>query len=181
MAWELDPAHSTIGFSARHMMVTTVRGAFKKFSGELNLDEAHPENSSVSVTIETASIDTGQEARDNHLRGPDFFDVEHYPTITFKSKKVERQGEDRYRLIGDLTIRGVTREVPLDVIFEGEGKGMRGERRAGFTLTGSISRADFGLNWNVALESGGWLVSDKVQLDIDAQVFQQAQVEVAAN
>ena len=183
MAWEFDQAHTVIGFSAKHMMVTTVRGKFTKFSGELDLNEEHPEQSTLSVTVDAASLTTGQEQRDGHLRSPDFFDVANYPTITFVSKKVEKKGEDRYHLLGDLTIRNVTREVPLDVTLEGRGKTPDGTNIAGFTITGTISRKDFDLNWNVALESGGWLVSDQVKLEIDAEVVESvpAPVEAQAN
>ncbi len=185
MAWDFDPAHTTIGFSAKHMMVTTVRGKFTKFSGELDLNEQHPEQSSVNVTVEAASIDTGQEQRDGHLRSPDFLDVANHPTITFKSTRVEKKGEDRYHVFGDLTIRGVSREVPLDVTLEGHGKNPYGKHVAGFTITGAISRKDFGLNWNVALETGGWLVGDQVKLDIEVEVAETvpaaAEAQAAAN
>ena len=183
MAWEFDQAHTVIGFSAKHMMVTTVRGKFTKFSGELDLNEEHPEQSTLSVTVDAASITTGQEQRDGHLRSPDFFDAANYPTITYANKQVAKRGEDRYHLLGDLTIHGVTREVPLDVTLEGHGKNPYGKHVAGFTVTGSISRKDFGLNWNVALESGGWLVSDQIKLEIDAEVAESvpAPVEAAAN
>lgn len=183
MAWNFDQAHTVIGFAAKHMMVTTVRGKFTKFSGEFDLNEAHPEQSSLSVTVDAASINTGQEQRDGHLRSPDFFDVATYPTITYVSKKVEKKGEDRYHLLGDMTVHGVTREVPLDVTLEGHGKNPYGKHIAGFTITGAISRKDFDLNWNVALESGGWLVSDQVKLEIDAEVVESvpAPVEASAN
>ena len=128
-------------------------------------------NSKVDVTIDLASLTTGNEGRDNHLRSADFFDVEHYPTATFHSSKVEQRGEDRLRVIGDLTIRGVTKPVTLDVTVEGKFKDMQGKDRYGFTATTSFSRKEFGLEWNVALESGGWLVSDKITIAIDAQVI----------
>jgi polyisoprenoid-binding protein YceI len=181
MAWEFDQAHTVIGFSAKHMMVTTVRGKFTKFSGELDLNEEHPEQSTLSVTIDAPSITTGQEQRDGHLRSPDFLDVANYPTITYVSKQVTKKGEDRYHLLGDLTIHGVTREVPLDVTLEGHGKNPYGKHVAGFTVIGSISRKDFGLNWNVALESGGWLVSDQVKLEIDAEVAESVPTPVEAS
>jgi polyisoprenoid-binding protein YceI len=185
MAWELDPVHSLIEVSVKHMMVSTVKGRFKKFTVDLALDEQNPENSSIDVTADAASIDTGQEMRDNHLRSPDFLDVANFPTITFKSKKVERQGEEHARVIGDLTIRGVTKEVAFDATFEGEVKDMQGKRRAAFSAKSSISRKDFGLNWNVALESGGWLVSDKVQIAIELEVVERvpepAEAATAAN
>lgn len=180
MAWEIEPTHSTLGFSVKHMMVTTVRGAFKQYSGVIGLNEAQPEQSTVDVSIDVASIETGQEGRDQHLRSPDFFDAEQFPTITYKSTKVERRGEDRYQLLGDLTIRGVTREVPLEITLEGQGKNPWGKRVAGFTITGSLNRKDFGLNWNVALESGGWLVSDQIKLEIDAEVVEAVPAAEAA-
>jgi polyisoprenoid-binding protein YceI len=173
MAWEFDTAHSQVEFAVKHMMISTVRGHFKAFSGELDLNEQNPTASSVNVTIETASIDTGNDGRDGHLRSPDFFDVEHYPTATFKSARVEALGGERYRVYGDLTIHGVTRELPLELSVEGPVKDMQGNRRVAFSLTGELSRKDFGLNWNVALESGGWLVSDKVTLGIEAQVTEK--------
>jgi polyisoprenoid-binding protein YceI len=179
MAFVLDPAHTNIDFSAKHMMVTNVRGTFKKFSGELDLDEQHPENSRVQITIDVASIDTGMEPRDNHLRSADFFDVEHYPTITFTSKRVERRGEDHGRIYGDLTIRDVTRGMYFDVTFEGQTKDMEGNRRGGFSASTSISRKDFGLNWNVALESGGWLVSDTIKIAVEAEVIEKVAAPVA--
>lgn len=171
MAWDIDTAHTTIEFTAKHMMVTNVKGRFNKFSGDAHLDEQNPANSKVDVTIDLASLTTGNEGRDNHLRSADFFDVEHYPTATFHSSKVEQRGEDRLRVIGDLTIRGVTKPVTLDVTVEGKFKDMQGKDRYGFTATTSFSRKEFGLEWNVALESGGWLVSDKITIAIDAQVI----------
>src|SRR5262249_6301428 len=147
MAWQLDTVHSQVEFAVKHMMVATVRGRFKKFSGTVALDEQQPEQSHVEVTLDAASVDTGEDRRDGHLRSPDFFDVESYPTLTFKSTRVEHLGGDHYRVTGDLTIRDVTREVPLDVALEGEHRDMQGQRRAGFAITGSINRKDFGLNW----------------------------------
>src|SRR5579862_9501837 len=172
MAWNLDTAHTQVEFTVKQMMVATVRGRFNRFSGVLNLDEANPSASSVNITIETASIDTGQEGRDNHLRGPDFFDATQFPTITFVSTRVEGLGGERYRVVGDLTMHGVTRELPLEVSVEGPFKDLQGKRRAAFAIHGELNRKDFGLNWNVALEQGGWLVSDKVGLNIEAQVVE---------
>jgi len=180
MAWQLDTVHSQIEFAVKHMMVSTVRGRFKKFSGTVALDEQLPEQSRVDVTVDVASVDTGEERRDGHLRSPDFFDVDRYPTLAFKSTNVEQLGEDHYRVTGDLTIRDVTREVPLDVTLEGRHRDMQGQRRAGFALTGSINRKDFGLNWNVALEAGGWLVADTIKLLVDAEVFEPATVPAEA-
>jgi polyisoprenoid-binding protein YceI len=172
MAWGIDPAHTLIEFSAKHMMVTTVKGHFTKFSGDIEIDEQHPDASRVDITIEAASLDTGMAPRDQHLRSADFLDVEHFPTITYKSKRVEVKGENHATVVGDLTIRGVTREVPLDVSLEGQQKGMDGKRRAGFSINAKLSRKDFGLEWNVALESGGWLVSDAVKVNVEAEVVE---------
>ena len=179
MAWDIDTAHSTIEFIAKHMMVTNVRGRFTNFSGDAHLDEEHPEQSRVDVTIDLASLTTGAEARDNHLRSADFFDVAEYPTATFHSTKVERRGEDRLLVTGDLTIRGITKPVTLDVTVEGKFKDMQGKERYGFSASTSFSRKEFGLEWNVALESGGWLVSDKITIAIDAQVIAPAEEPVA--
>lgn len=176
MAWQLDAAHTQIAFAVKHMMVSTVRGQFKNFSGTLELDEQHPERSRVEITIDPTSIDTSDERRDGHLRTADFFEVEKHPEIRFASTRVERAGEDEYRVTGDLSMRGVTRPVTLDVTLEGQSRDMQGQRRAGFSLRGAINRKDYGLTWNVALEQGGVLVSDKVQLVIDAEVFEPAQV-----
>ncbi len=171
MAWDFDTSHSTIEFSAKHMMVTNVKGRFNSFSGDAHLDEEHPADSKVDVTIDLASLSTGNEGRDNHLRSADFFDVEHFPTATFHSTAVEPRGEDRLRVVGDLTIHGVTKPVTLDATIEGKFKDMQGKDRYAFTATTTFSRKEFGLEWNVALESGGWLVSDKITIAIDAQVI----------
>lgn len=178
--WTFDPTHTLIEFSAKHLMVTTVKGRFAKFTGEVDIDEQHPENSEVDFQIDANSIDTGVEPRDGHLRSADFLDAEQYPTITFKSTRVERLGEAHGRLIGDLTIRGETRPVTLDATFEGEITDMQGKRHAGFTASTTISRKDWGLQWNVALESGGWLVSDAVRINIDAALVQAAPVAAEA-
>jgi polyisoprenoid-binding protein YceI len=179
MAWQLDKAHTQIAFAVKHMMVSTVRGQFKNFSGTVELDEQHPERSRVEVTIDPTSIDTGDERRDGHLRTADFFEVEKHPEIRFVSTHVERASDDEYRVTGALSMRGVTRPVTLDVTLEGQSRDMQGQRRAGFSLHGAINRKDYGLTWNVALEQGGVLVGDKVQLVIDAEVFEPAQVSAA--
>jgi polyisoprenoid-binding protein YceI len=180
MAWKIDPAHTQIEFSAKHMMVTTVKGRFNVFEGAVDLDEQDPSRSVVDVTIDASSLDTGAAQRDAHLRSADFLDVEHFPTITFKSKQVTLAGEDRAHVRGDLTIRGVTREVPLDVTLEGRFKDLQGRRRESYSITGTISRKNWGLEWNVALESGGWLVSDAIKIAIETQVVEPAQVEAEA-
>ena len=178
MAWDFDYVHSSIEFSAKHMMVTTVRGRFNKFTVVANFNEQEPEQSELDVTIDTTSLETNSEQRDGHLKSVDFLDVANSPAITYKSKKIEKKGDDRYTVLGDLTIRGVTREVPLDVRFEGEGKTPYNTRIAAFSAKTSISRKDFELNWNVALETGGWLVSDRVDIDIEAQVTERVEAPV---
>jgi len=176
MTWQIDPTHSSVEFAVKHMMFTTVRGRFKTLSGEIHIDEEHPDRSSVEVEIDAASLDTGVEDRDTHLRSADFFDVETHPTITFHSRRVEgahaEQG-DRFRVTGDLTIRGKTIETTLDVTFEGRGKGPGGEERAGFSATTEIDRRDFGLMWNQALETGGILVGNTVRIELDIQAVRQ--------
>lgn len=174
MAWEIDKAHTLIEFSAKHMMVTTVKGRFTTFSGVIDLDEPNPANSHVDVTIDANSIATGDEKRDGHLKSPDFLDVANYPTIAFKSTKVALQGEDHAKVTGDLTIHGVTKSVVLDVTREGMTTNMRGERLAGFSVRTTINREDFGLTWNVALEAGGWLVGKNINISIEAEVFEPA-------
>jgi polyisoprenoid-binding protein YceI len=176
--WTVDPTHAEVGFSVRHMMIATVRGRFGAVSGTVTVDERNPRNSKVDVTIDATSIDTRQEMRDNHLRSPDFFDVAQFPKLHFVSKSIEgdpRNGD--FRVIGDLTIRDVTREVELKATFEGEGKDPWGNERAGFSATGKLNRTDFGLHWNQALETGGVLVSDEVKLSIDVELVKKAAVE----
>lgn len=180
MAWQLDTKHTQIEFSVKHMMVSTVRGHFTAFTGEIVADEAHPENSRIAVTIDPTSIHTGDANRDGHLRAADFFEVEKYPEITYKSTGIELKGDEEFRLLGELTMHGVTQELPLDVTLEGQSKDMQGNRRAGFSAHTAISRKDFGLNWNVALETGGVLVSDKVNIQIDAELVETAPVTAEA-
>ena len=171
--WTIDPAHSTIEFVAKHMMITTVKGRFAEFEGTIVADEENLADSSVEVTMQAASIDTRSEQRDGHLRSADFLDVENYPEVTFRSTRVEGTKEE-FKLTGDLTIRGVTRPITLDVTFGGEGKDPWGGTRASFSAHGKFDRRDFGLTWNVALETGGILVSNEVKINIEAQVVAQA-------
>ena len=166
--WNLDPSHSVIGAVARHLMVTKVRGHFGSFEGAIHVAE-RPEDSWAELRIEAASIDTGVEARDEHLRSADFLDVGRYPELTFRSTKVERTGENTLQVTGDLTIRDVTRPVVLEVTYEGLIADPWGGTRAGFTLSGELEREQFGMTWNVALESGGVLVGKKIQLEIEVQ------------
>jgi polyisoprenoid-binding protein YceI len=168
--WQFDPAHTTVGFSVRHMMITTVKGRFADVSGEVVLNEAEPGLSRVRAVIDTASIDTRMDARDTHLRSPDFFDVEKYPHITFESKGVEARGAGGLAVTGVLTIRGVSREVVLDVEEEGRGVDPWGGERIGFTASTRIDRTEFGLNWNQALEAGGVLVANEVKITLDVQL-----------
>ena len=175
MSWTIDSAHSEVNFTVRHMMITNVRGRFDKFGGTIDFDEVNPANTRVDVQIEAASINTGDAQRDGHLRSPDFLDVEKYPYLTFKSKRVEVIDDRHARLVGDLTIRDVTREVTLDVEYYGTSKSPWGTTNAGFTATTKINRKDWNLTWNVALETGGWLVSDEVKIDLDLEIIKQAE------
>ncbi len=175
MAWVIDPAHTTIGFSARHMGLSTVRGRFTRFNGNVELDPSDLTSARGRIEIDTSSIDTGNEQRDQHLRSPDFFDVERYPTMVFEAKSITRQGEDEYKVVGDLTIKDVTREVELDYEHAGAGKDPFGNQRVGGRLSGTIKRSDWGLSWNVPLEAGGWLVSDKIRVEIDGQLTATAE------
>jgi len=173
MSWKIDQAHAEINFSARHMMLMTVRGRFESFTGEVDFDENNLEKSSVKVQIDAASLNTRESKRDEHLRSADFLDVENHPYITFASKRVELTGERSGRVIGDLTIRGVTREVVLDTEFLGMAKSPWGTTSAGFHAKTKINRKDWGLTWNVALESGGWLVSDEIGIEIDVELVKE--------
>jgi polyisoprenoid-binding protein YceI len=174
MTWQIDPAHTRLSFTGRHMMIAKVNGSFNEFSGNVEFDESNPTNSSVDITIDAASVSTGQQRRDDHLRSPDFFDVERYPVLVFKSKRVEQNDDHNGRLIGDLTIRDVTREVALDVEYAGQAKSPWGTVSAGFSAQATINRKDWGLNWNQALETGGFLVGDKIRLNIEAELVKQS-------
>ena len=167
--WTIDPIHSVLEFSVKHMMFTTAKGRFAEFSGAIEFDEQHVERSSVEVTIETGSITTTIDARDAHLRSADFFDVEQYPTATFRSTRIEPKEQDRFAVHGDLTIKGVTREVVLDAVFQGSGTVPGGSDVVGFAATTAFDRRDFGLTWNAALENGGVLVSNEVRVSLDIQ------------
>lgn len=169
--WNIDPAHTSAEFIARHMMVTNVRGKFTDVSGTAHFEPANPTATSVDVTISAASVTTGANDRDNHLRSPDFFDVEKYPHLTFRSTKVESTGNNTAKLIGDLTIRDVTRPVTLDVEFIGTGKNPWGMTVAGFEASTRINREDFGLTWNVALEAGGVLVGKEIKIELAVQTI----------
>jgi polyisoprenoid-binding protein YceI len=170
--YTLDAAHSRLGFSARHAMVTTVRGAFKDFEGTAHVDTATPGNSKVELTIKADSIDTGVADRDAHLRSADFFETEAHPEITFTSTEVERDGDD-WTITGDLTINGTTKPITIDFESTGSARDPFGNVRIGFEGHATLSRKDWGLTWNAALETGGFLVSDKIKLDFDISAIQK--------
>ena len=178
-SWQVDGAHSAVNLTVRHMVISKVRGRFTKWNTKLALDTADLSRSTVEVEIEAASIDTGVADRDTHLRSADFLDAEKFPTLRYRSRRVEAPSKDRLRVIGDLTIRDVTREVVLDVEYGGQGKDPWGNQRAGFSATTSINRKDFGLTWNQALETGGLLVADRVDIEIELQAIRQAATQVA--
>jgi polyisoprenoid-binding protein YceI len=173
-SWQLDPAHTLVEFSGKHMMFTTVKGHFKSVRGTILLDEADPSRSSVEVEIETPSLYSGVEYRDNHLKSADFLDIERHPTITFKSTRVELLSSDRAKVFGDLTIRGITREVALDTELSGRGKDPRGREVISFDARTQINRKDFGLTWNVALETGGFLVGDIIKIELAVEAIKQS-------
>jgi polyisoprenoid-binding protein YceI len=172
--YTLDPAHSRIGFVARHAMVTKVRGSFDEFAGTAVLDGANPANSRVEVTIDAASIDTRNAQRDEHLRSNDFLAMQEYPKITFASTGVRQAGETTFEVTGDLTIKGVTNEVTIPFEFEGAAKDPFGNQRVGFEGSATINRKDYGVTWNAALEGGGVLVSDKVTLEFEISAIKNA-------
>lgn len=170
--WNIDAAHTLVEFSAKHMMITTVKGRLADVRGSLKIDEAHPERSSVEVELDAASIDTRSEQRDQHLRSADFLDVEHFPVVRFRGNRVvgaRFEPGRSFQLIGDLTIRDVTHEVTLDATFEGRGRDPWGGERVSFSASTKIDRRDFGLTWNTALEAGGVLVSNDIKLEIEVQ------------
>ncbi len=177
--WNLDAAHSGINFSIRHLVVAKVRGRFATFSGTLELDPQDLTRSRVEATIEAASIDTGVQQRDDHLRSADFFDAATYPELRFRSKQIEKVSSDRYRVTGDLTIRDVTREVALDVEYGGQAKDPWGNERVAFTAKTAIDRKDFGLSWNQALETGGVLVGERVDIELEVQAVKAAAEKAA--
>jgi polyisoprenoid-binding protein YceI len=173
--WKIDPAHSAAHFSVRHLMISNVRGEFTKLSGSALLNPADPAKSSVEITIEAASVNTREPQRDEHLRSADFFDVANHPTLTFRSKRVEALGAENFKLTGDLTIRGVTKEVTFDV--EGSTSPVKdpwGNIRAGVAASAKINRKDFGVAFNALTETGGLVVGDEVKITVEAELIQQA-------
>jgi polyisoprenoid-binding protein YceI len=169
--YNFDPTHSTVGFTVRHMVVSKVRGRFAKWGGTLAFDDQDPSRSQVSVSIDAASIDTGVADRDAHLRSADFLDVEKFPTLTFQSKSVTKSGADELAVAGDLTLHGVTRPVTLEVSWGALGRDPWGNQRYGFSARTAIDRKEFGLRWNQALETGGVLVSEKVEIELELQAL----------
>jgi polyisoprenoid-binding protein YceI len=174
--WALDPSHSVVEFSAKHMMITTVRGQFGTIEGKLVVDEENPQESTVEVEIDATGIDTRSEQRDAHLRSADFLDVESFPKLVFRSRRIEgtwKEAGDRFKVVGDLTIRDTTREVTLDATYEGTGKDPWGGQRVSFSADTKIDRRDYGLVWNVGLEAGGVLVSNEIRIHLEAQAVKQ--------
>ncbi len=177
MSWKIDNAHSQIEFTVRHMMISNVRGRFERFGGKVEFDEADPTRSTVEVEIEAASINTKDAKRDGHLRSPDFLDAEHSPTVTYQSRRIEKIDDHHGRIIGDLTVRGKTREVVLDVEYSGQAKSPWGKMSAGFTANTKFNRKDWGLTWNMALETGGVLVGDEVSVQIELEIIKETPPE----
>jgi polyisoprenoid-binding protein YceI len=173
--WKIDPAHTTVEFGVKHLMISTVKGRFSEVEGSVTVEGDDASTAQIDVSIAAASIDTGVDQRDEHLRSGDFFDVARFPTLRFRSKSVERASDDELRVRGDLTIRDVTREVIVDVEERGTATDPWGGRRAGFRATAKIDRQDFGLTWNQALEAGGFLVGDGVKIPLDAQLVLEAE------
>ena len=178
-AWNVDPSHSQVGFAVKHLVISNVRGEFKSYQGKIALDEADLARSSVEATIDVNTIDTRVPDRDTHLKSPDFLDVARYPEITFKAERSERLAPERLSVSGVLTIRGVARPVVLDVEYAGRTKDPWGHERAGFTAKTSIDRKDFGLTWNQLLETGGVVVGDRVDIEIEVEAVKQADGSVA--
>jgi polyisoprenoid-binding protein YceI len=172
--YSIDNSHSDVNFSVRHMVFAKVRGHFTKWTAELAFDPTNPSRSSISVSIETASIDTREPQRDAHLKSADFLDADKFPTIAYKSRSVERKGEKKYAVVGDLTIHGVTKPVTLEVEELGGGKDPWGNDRLGFAAKTTIDRGDFGLKWNQVLETGGVLVGEKIEIEADVEVVAKA-------
>lgn len=177
--WQIDPAHSAVEFAVKHMMFTTVRGRFRDVKGTIEVDEQNPAKSTVDVEIAAASIDTGVADRDGHLRSADFLDADKFPKLTFKSKRIEgapKKDGDAFQVIGDLTIRGLTKEVTLEAVYEGTGTDPWGGTRAGIRATTKIDRRDWGLTWNQALETGGILVANDLRIELEVQAVKAVPV-----
>ena len=171
--WTIDPTHSLVEFAVKHLMIATVKGRFGDVKGTVLYNEADPKQSRVDIEIPIASINTHNEQRDGHLRSPDFFDAENHPLMTFKSKRIDGDVNGEFKLIGDLTIRGNTREVTLEGEFQGRARDPWGGERMGFTANSKINRKDYGLHWNQALDAGGWVLGDDIKIMIEVELVKQ--------
>jgi polyisoprenoid-binding protein YceI len=171
--WTIDAAHSQVEFAVRHLMISTVRGRFAGVRGTVVTDDSDPRTAQVDVTIDVHTIDTREAQRDAHLRSADFFDAERFPVLTFTGTRVTDVKGDRFKLVGDLTMHGVTREVTLDVTSEGRGKDPWGGERAGYSAVAKVNRSDFGLTWNQVLETGGIAVGDEIKIALDLELIKQ--------
>jgi len=180
MNWTIDPMHTQVEFSAKHMGIMTVKGHITGVQAAIDFNEDDFTASSVDATIDTRTLTTNDERRDGHLKSPDFLDVDQFPTIAFKSTRIEHAAHDKYKMTGDLTIRGVTRPVTLDVVYSGQGKDPMGNVHAGFSANATINRKDWGLTWNVALETGGLLVGEEVKLALEVEAIKAAEVATVA-
>ena len=169
--WSIDPAHSEITFKVKHLMISNVKGEFKTF--QANIDGEDFTTSTISANIDTTSIATNNNDRDTHLKSPDFFEVEKYPEITFVSTSIKKVDDDEFKLVGDLTIKGTSKEITLDVEFGGFMKDPYGNEKAGFSINGKLNRKDFGLNWNAALEAGGVMVGNEIKINAEVQFIKQ--------
>ncbi|MEI7765639.1 MAG: YceI family protein [bacterium] len=167
--WNIDSAHSEVAFKIKHLMVSNVRGKFNSFAGSIEIPDEDLTKAVISFSAETASIDTGNGMRDGHLQSADFFNAAEFPTLTFKSKSIEKKGDDEFLVTGDFTMHGVTKEIVLPTTFNGMTSGMDGAKVMSFEILGSLSRNDFGLTWNAPIEQGGVVVSDEVKFDINAE------------
>ena len=174
MTWVLDTSHSSIEFAVKHMIISTTKGRFTKFSVDADVDEANLGASTATITIDAESVDTRDETRDAHLRSADFFDAANHPTVTFVTRRLESKGGSDYRIIGDLTMRGVTKEISLDGELSGPMKDPYGNTRVGLSAQGKVNRKDWGLTWNGVLEAGGVLVGDEVKMSIDTELVKAA-------
>lgn len=180
MTWQIDLAHSTILFSVKHMMLSTARGRFEKFDVDVDFNEQEPARSRIRVQIEAASINTNDPKRDAHLKSPDFFDVENYPTITFVSKRIDKLDDQHGQIVGDLSIRDITQEAVLDVEYSGQMKSPWGTISVGASAQTTINRKEWNLTWNQALETGGMLVGDKITINIEVELVKQPELQAEA-
>ncbi len=170
--WTIDPAHTLIGFKIKHLVISTVKGRFNEFSGMVETEDDSFDNALIEFTANTASISTNNEARDNHLRSPDMFDSSKFPEMKFTSTSFKKSSDDKFKVVGDLTIKGVTKSVSFDASFEGIVMGLYGKRVAAFSLSGIVNRQDFGVSWNAIMETGGLVVANEVNLDIEVELIE---------